>query len=345
MLFGHGDDHYNAINEIKINFSSNVWYGADLGRLRAYLNTQFEAITRYPEPDAGSLKRLLADRLAVKEENLLVTNGSITAFYLIAQAWRGARSTIFYPSFSEYEDACRLYEHSLNFFSHSADLSELSLQGQDFCWICNPNNPDGRILSRERLLSLMAENRQTLFMIDQAYADYSMEELLKATDIQEHPNLILVQSISKAYKIPGVRIGYIMASPGIIGRINRYLIPWSVNALAVETGKYVLEHPDQFVLPLERWQTETSDFMDRLRQLEDLEVLPTRTTFFLVRLKKGTAAGLKEYLLRSHGILIRNASNFHGLDDSWFRLSTQMPRENHRLIEALREWLQPLAEK
>ena len=92
-------------------------------------------MTRYPEPDAATLKRLLARRYEIKEENIVVTNGSITAFYLLAQAWRGAKSMIAIPSFSEYEDACRLHEHEISFFPTSDDLSELSLEGQDFCWI------------------------------------------------------------------------------------------------------------------------------------------------------------------------------------------------------------------
>ena len=105
MLFGHGDDFYNSQNEVKINFSSNVWHGANLDKLKEHLNEHFSKLTRYPEPDAASLKRLLARRYEIKEENVVVTNGSITAFYLLAQAWRGAKSTIAVPSFSEYEAA------------------------------------------------------------------------------------------------------------------------------------------------------------------------------------------------------------------------------------------------
>ena len=146
MLFGHGDDHYNSQKEVKINFSSNVWHGADLRTLREHLNEQFYELTRYPEPDASSLKRLLARCYEVEEENIVVTNGSITAFYLLAQTWKGAKSAIAVPSFAEYEDACRLHGHEVSFFPTSCDLSGLSLEGQDFCWICNPNNPDGRLI-------------------------------------------------------------------------------------------------------------------------------------------------------------------------------------------------------
>lgn len=339
MLFGHGDDFYNSQNEVKINFSSNVWHGANLEKLKDHLNEQFDKLTRYPEPDAGTLKRLLARRYEMKENNIVVTNGSITAFYLLAQAWKGAKSMIAIPSFSEYEDACRLHGHEISFFPTSDDLSELSLEGQDFCWICNPNNPDGKLIHRTELLALIVANRQTTFIIDQAYVAFTTEDMLKPSDVKNHPNLILVQSISKAYNIPGLRIGYLIASPEKTEEINKYIIPWSVNAIAIEASKYILIHPAQFTLPIRKWQRETAELIYQLNKLDGLEVQPTSTTFFLVRLKKGTAAALKQYLWENHGILIRDASNFRGLDETYIRVSTQTTAENQVLVDAVKEWL------
>lgn len=340
MLFGHGDDFYNSQHEIKINFSSNVWHGANLEKLKEHLGEQFDKLTRYPEPDAATLKRLLARRYEIKDDNIVVTNGSITAFYLVAQAWKGAKSTIFIPSFSEYEDACRLHGHEVSFFPNAEDLSALSLEGQDFCWICNPNNPDGRLIHRSELLALIAANRQTTFVIDQAYVAFTTEELLKPSDVRNHPNLILVQSISKAYNIPGLRVGYLIASPEKTEEIHKYLIPWSVNAFAIEASKYILIHPAQFTLPIRKWQRDTADLIYQLNKLDGLEVQPTSTTFFLVRLKKGTAAALKQFLLDEYGILIRDASNFRGLDETYIRISTQTTAENRILVDAIREWLE-----
>lgn len=339
MLFGHGDDFYNSQNEVKINFSSNVWHGANLEKLQEHLILQFDKLTRYPEPDAATLKRLLARRYEIKEDNVVVTNGSISAFYLLAQAWRGAKSMIAVPSFSEYEDACRLHEHEISFFSTTDDLSELSLEGQDFCWICNPNNPDGKLIHRTELLALIAANRSTTFIIDQAYVAFTTEDMLKPTDVKNNPNLVIVQSISKAYNIPGLRIGYLIASPQITNELTKYLIPWSVNAIAIEASKYILIHPAQFTLPIRKWQRETAEFIYQLSKIDGLEVQPTATTFFLVRLKKGTAAALKLHLLENCGILIRDASNFRGLDETYFRLSTQTSTENLELTNAIREWL------
>ncbi|MDR0996004.1 MAG: histidinol-phosphate aminotransferase family protein [Tannerella sp.] len=339
MLFGHSDDFYNFQQEVRINFSSNIWRGVDLGKFNEHLIAQCGLVSRYPEPDAGSLRRLLARRAEVKEDNVLVTNGSTSAFYLLAQAFHGAKSTIFTPSFSEYEDACRLHGHTLSFFPNQEDLDKLDLKGQDFCWIGNPNSPDGKLIRRQELLKLIAENPHTTFIIDQAYAAFTTEELLRPSDLKANKNLVLVHSISKAYNVPGLRVGYLVGTPALVKAVGKYIIPWSINTLAIEASKYILIHPAQFTLPIRKWQRETADFIYQLNKLEGLEVLPTAVPFFLVRLKKGTAADLKQYLMKQHGILIRDAANYKGLDAGYFRLCTRRATENQELVEAIKNWL------
>jgi threonine-phosphate decarboxylase len=339
MLFGHGDDVYASQSEVKANFSSNVWYGASLEKLADHLTARFEVLARYPEPDAGSLKRLLARRYEVKEENVVITNGSVSAFYLLAQIWKGAKSMIATPAFSEYEDACLLYDHKIKFVSNRDGLAGLASEEQDLCWICNPNNPDGRLYHRSDLLKLIETNPKTMFIIDQAYKAFTTEELLKPADVLRNKNLVLVQSISKAHKIPGLRIGYIIAGSKVAAKVSRHLIPWSVNAMAIEASKYILIHPAQFTLPIRKWQRETAELIYQLNKLEGIEVIPSSVTFFLVRLKDGQASELKRFLLERYGILIRDASNFRGLDDTYFRICTQNDADNRLLLEGVKAWL------
>ena len=93
------------------------------------------------------------------------------------------------------------------------------------------------MIHRGELLRLVDAHPDTLFVIDQAYVAFTTEELLKPKDVFAHKNLILVQSISKAYNIPGLRIGYLVADQSLTERLNRYVIPWSVNAVAIEASK------------------------------------------------------------------------------------------------------------
>jgi threonine-phosphate decarboxylase len=195
------------------------------------------------------------------------------------------------------------------------------------------------MIHRSELLALIAANRNTIFVVDQAYVAFTTEDLLKPADVKNNPNLVIIQSISKAYNIPGLRIGYVIAQSDITERINKYLIPWSINAFAIEASKYILIHPAQFTLPVRKWQRETAEFIYQLNKLDGIEVLPTASTFFLVRLKTGVAADLKNWLLSTYGILIRDASNFRGLDETYFRISTQTADENRQFTEALAEWL------
>jgi threonine-phosphate decarboxylase len=163
--------------------------------------------------------------------------------------------------------------------------------------------------------------------------------MLKPSDIKTNKNLILVNSISKAYNVPGLRVGYIMATAAVSRDINKYIIPWSINAPAIEASKYILIHPAQFTLPIRKWQRETAEFIYLLSKIEGVEILPTAVTFFLVRLKKGTAAALKEYMMKEHGLLIRDASNIRGLDASCFRVCTRTTTENRLFVDALQTWM------
>ncbi|MDH6357669.1 aminotransferase class I/II-fold pyridoxal phosphate-dependent enzyme [Parabacteroides sp. PF5-9] len=344
MLFGHGDDHYNTQHIIKINFSSNVWYGANHDRLKKHLFDNFTQLRRYPEPDAGSLKKIIADQSGIQENNVVITNGSITAFYLLAQVWTAAKSAIAYPSFAEYEDACKRFGHEISYFPIKEKFNKLICQEKQLYWICNPNNPDGTLHTRSELLELITTYPKTIFIIDQSYLSFTTEKLLKPADIHNHPNLILVHSISKTQNVPGLRIGYIIGASEFITQINQYIIPWSLNTFAIEAARYILLNPHQFILPVDRWKKETTEFLSALASIDNLEVFPTATTFFLVRLKKGNAHELKNYLLANHGILIRDASNFRGLDASYIRLSTQTPKENSELVDAIRQWEQTIAQ-
>lgn len=339
MLFGHGDDYFISGKEITANFSSNVWYGANLDSLKEHLFSVFTSLSRYPEPDAASLKHMLADVYGVNSSNILVTNGSITAFYMLAQTWKGENSTIIIPSFAEYEDACKLYEHNITYVENSKPLESLDLHNQKLCWICNPNNPDGHLWNKTSIERLIESNPETLFVLDQAYSEFVRAEMISPSDINRHKNLILVRSISKVHKIPGLRIGYIVASEKIIDKVSHFIIPWSVNSIAIEAGKYVLSNPGLFEMPLASWKRDTDILMRKLSEIEDIEVMPSTTTFFLVRLKKGKSSDLKKFLVEKYGLLIRDASNFRGLTDAHFRISAQQPEYNDLLVVAIKDWL------
>lgn len=335
MINGHGDDIYNQGKEIVSNFSSNIYSRQDLSALQHHLCTCIHTIHSYPEPDAHTLVALLAEKRGIQPAHILTTNGAVEAIYLIAQAFARKRSTIITPTFSEYEDACRLNEHTLSF---AASLEQVE-KGSELVWLCNPNNPTGSAYHKQALGRFIAAHPEVCFVVDQSYEAFTDRQYtFTASEALAYPNLILLHSMTKCYAIPGLRLGYITACATLIERVGRFRMPWSVNQLAIEAGKYLLLKG----LPafdLEAYLAETLRLMTELSTLEGLVVCPTNTHFFLCELTHRRASELKQYLIDRHGILIRDAANFRGLDESFFRIATQSAAENNALVKAIKEWI------
>jgi len=124
----------------------------------------------------------------------------------------------------------------------------------------------------------------------------------------------------------------------MIDRIRVQRMPWSVNALAVEAGKFFLHENPPLQPPIDDLLAERDRLMAALADLKIADLWPTETHFFLARLRMGTAAALKHYLIQEHGLLIRDASNFEGLDAAFVRIATQRRADNDLLIQSLSLW-------
>ena len=222
MIYGHGDDIFRYGDKIKMNFSSNVYSRADYTELKEYLMDHFEVISHYPEPDAHSLESMLAERLEVPENTVMVTNGANEAIYLIAQLYKGWASIIPQPTFTEYEDACKAFGHLISY--DSADELEV-LPDDRIYWLCNPNNPTGNVLVKNLINHIIRKNPRYLYVVDQSYADYTLCPMLQPKEMVDCFNLMLLFSLSKKYCIPGLRLGYIVASPIIIDRLKHIRQP------------------------------------------------------------------------------------------------------------------------
>ena len=337
MLHGHGDDIYK-FDDIKANFSSNILGKTDLSGLYAYLTERMKCLTAYPEPEPTRLEAQIAATYGIYPDEVCVTNGATEAIYLTAQAFRGMKSYIFQPTFSEYTDACRLHGHIVKTI-YSLDAID---SDADIVWLCNPNNPTGEVKPANVLTELIESHPSVCFVIDQSYEDFTYKPLLSAKKAVEMPQVILLHSATKQYAIPGLRLGYMTASAALLQRIRTQRMPWSVNAMAIEAGRYFFTSDSALTKTcqpnLEALLRETERLRNALSNLKIAEIWPTYTHFFLARLRIGRASTLKKYLVKEHGILIRDASNFEGLDDTFIRIATQTEEENNHLIKALEEW-------
>lgn len=334
MIHGHGDDIYSQHSKIESNFSSNVFDQGDRSWLRVFLQDKIDILTSYPEPNATSLVRLLAEKNKVAEESICATHGATDAIYLIAQAFAKSKTAIFVPTFSEYEDACRINQHNITFLK---DIEGLKTSDFDTVWLCNPNNPTGKTWNYDLLVEVVDNHSNTVFVIDQTYHYFTPKTTLSYADAVKRENVIIIDSFTKRFALPDLRLGYFAANEELIKKVQFYKQPWAVSQLAIEVGKYVLESAP-YALDLNTLLKETKYLQDSLVKLRYMEVFPSDTHFFLCKLHKGTAAELKEYLVKQHKILIRDAANFQGLNASYFRISTQQRKDNDRLIVALKQY-------
>lgn len=339
MIKGHGSDLYKFDKEIIADFSSNVWYKGVPNELISHLKSKLEEVVHYPEPDAGKLALKLSMHHNINRDKVLVTNGATEAFYLIAHLLSAKNSYIVYPSFSEYEDACKVYKHTLNYFNIDELNESLILNDNSSLWLGNPNNPDGKITSSKTIKTILDNNPTSLFIVDEAYNELCLNSESVVSLLKDYNNLIITHSLTKSFAIPGIRLGYILASEEIIDGLSNITMPWSVNSLAIEAGLFLLEDYKNLLPNKNVLIEESKEFQKEIDAIDGLEVTETECNYFMVKLKDAKASDLKEYLVHKHGLLIRDASNFKGLTPSHFRVAIQGKYKNSLLILGIKQWL------
>jgi len=336
MLDGHGDNIEQVTCELKANFSSNVWYEKMPVAFYEYLRNSLSEIGNYPSPSAKTLGEKIADYHNLSVGSALVTNGATEAFYLVAHLYQGAKSLIAVPSFAEYEDACKLYSHSIEYVK----LEELSFHvdtDTKMVWICNPNNPNGYVYERGVIVELLRTFPKTVFLVDEAYIDFCTKAESLVPFLPQFDNLVIVKSMTKKFKIPGLRIGYILTSNDRVKSLLSCKMPWSVNAVAIAAGHYILDnecfHPFfDMTKALER----SSVLQKEINAIPGLSVLFNDCSFFIVQSDFCSATELQQKLLYDHSVLVRDASNFRGLGNNSIRVAVQRKAENRLLVNALK---------
>lgn len=323
MIKGHGDDAYKY-EGIKSDFSSNICPHGSHQQLMDYLASIPDLADHYPEPEAWSLEKMIAERYKIDPQQVIVTSGATEAIYLIAQTFC-MHPVIPTPTFSEYEDACNMFSPRT---SHLAPRPSI-------LWLCNPNNPTGEVYDQPYIDRMMAEH--DLVVLDLSYENYTDAHIINPRWGCRTPYSIQIHSMTKSYAVPGLRLGYITAHESLTAQIRKNLRPWSVSAFALEAGKFLLEHDELLCKPDLH---EAQRLAKELEQIWGVIVTPSQTNFMTCRLVHHTAAELKEYLAHNHGILIRDASNFRGLTPQHFRVAAQSPVENDALVAAIKKYME-----
>jgi threonine-phosphate decarboxylase len=292
-------------------------------------------IVHYPDRRSLKLRAALAAYHHLTPEAILVGNGSTELIYLVARALRPRRGLIVTPAFSEYEHALNLARVPVAFHptgeSYNFTLQEVpEPQAGDLVFLAHPASPSGVLLDPELFLRVAAgvEAAGAYLLLDEAFVDFVEEASLKI-HLNRFPRLMILRSFTKFFGIPE-----------LVAQLSGEQEPWSVNTMAQAMGVACLADREYISQTRTLIKREREFLLDRLAALPGLTSFPSVVNYLLVKLTRPgmTAATLRQQLL-AHRIVIRDASNFRGLDERFFRLAVRGRKENERLLAALEQCL------
>lgn len=358
MLIGHGGNIKDlantlecSINEI-IDMSSNLNPMGPPENIENVILENLGKIESLPEPDAITMRKGFAKFHRIDCRNVAAGNGTTWFIYTIPKAIGVKKALIAGPTYSDYKDACIM--HNVKFkhcLAQKTDMFDLNIdkishmaKEADTVFICNPDNPTGSIISGDKLEYLVSKHADTVFIIDESYLPF----VDQAQDISmvaktQYKNLIVLSSMSKIFRIPGLRTGFLSAPENIVEKIMLYYQPWSVNSLAQAVINDIFDHCEK-IEPFYRKtrifiNKEKQIFLEHLNNIKGLQLFDSCTYFILARLTNHTKS--KEFCAKigRHKVLIRDCSNFTGLSDDYVRFSLKTRQDNLKLAALIKQAL------
>ncbi|MCX5875815.1 MAG: pyridoxal phosphate-dependent class II aminotransferase [Deltaproteobacteria bacterium] len=325
-----------------VDLSSNLTPLGMPPGLREALVARLGEISFLPESGSETLVRLFAEKYGCSPQQVLAGNGTTEFIYAVPASVQSRRALIIAPTYADYQTASQWAGLSVDFFTLKADedfaldFNRLSAQltGGELVFLCNPNNPTGRVVPSRALMNFILAHPTSEFLIDESYLPFVNEPSLAGFPLPA--NLFLLCSSSKIYGVPGLRLGFLVANEEKMARFAARRKPWGVNRMAQVAGEYLLTHGEAYVQAVREYLAQVRPgFVARLAALPGVQVVPGAANFILCRLAGPmTAAQLREAMLRQR-IMIRDCSNFTGLDGQYFRVSLQDAERNERCLAAL----------
>ena len=316
------------------------------GRKMTFLDANenpFEnGVNRYPDPQQGKLKEVLASQKGVSASKILLGNGSDEVLDLIFRAFcRPQVDNVITlpPTYGMYKVLAGLNEIEdrevvlkNNFQPDVAAILEKIDAQTKIIFLCSPNNPTGNSFS-EASVEKILKNFNGLVVIDEAYIDFSAEESWLQR-LEEFPNLVITQTLSKAYGLAGIRLGICYASEEIINLLNKIKPPYNVNELTQQRALDRLSKPEEVNRELQLILQERELLQANLSKMAFVkEIFPSDANFLLVRVENATA---KYRQLLEAGVVVRNRSS-QQLCENTLRFTVGTPEENQELLKKLRQ--------
>ena len=313
---------------------------ADMIFLDANENPFENGVNRYPDPQHSNLKKVLAKLKKVQTNQMLLGNGSDEVLDLIFRAFcepKVDNVITLPPTYGMYGVLANInaVENrevllSKEFQPQVEKILEAVNENTKIIFMCSPNNPSGNSFSDKSIVYLL-QNFKGLVVIDEAYIDFSKKESW-LQEMNDYPNLIITQTLSKAFGMAGIRLGILYASESIVAVLNKIKPPYNVNILTQEKALERILKNDLVINEIKMIQKSRDLFLEELKDVEFIEkIFPTDANFILIRVDDAT----KRYnQLLEKGIVVRNR-NTQPLCNNCLRITIGTKEENDKLITIL----------
>ena len=335
----HGGDVYR--NKVNTDFSVSINPCGVPLKVKSALNDALDLLERYPDIRHEKLTKAVSKMLDVKEEQLVFGNGSSELFMVIANAYKPKNVLIVEPSFYGYEYAFNpnaeniiyYYMKEEDDFRLTNDFLNALTDDLDFVVLANPNNPTSALIDDSLLLKIIktAKDKNIRVILDECFIEFTEGNHSLVNKIEEYPNLCIIRSFTKIFAIPGVRLGYFISSDLSFNEtVKKHLAEWNISAFGQAAGCACAECGDYIEASKKVIKDEREFLYSEFGKL-GIKAYDSACNFILIKDKRK----LDEELLKRQ-ILVRNCSNFKGLDEGYYRIAVRTHEENVKLIEALK---------
>lgn len=297
---------------------------------------------RYPDPSQAKIKTKIAAEKRIESNEIFVGNGSDEAIDLLFRIFCEPKVDgvlICPPTYGMYEVSAAINDVRVERANLTEDfrldreaIEKASDERTKLLFVCSPNNPTGNAFEKLEILSL-AKNFGGILVVDEAYIDFSREKSL-VSEINNFPNLVVLQTFSKAWGLAGLRVGLAFANKKIIELFNKVKPPYNVSQIAQEAIFRALENRERVDEMIAEIISEREKLIEKLQNFSFVtKIYPTDANFILVK----TAAAEKIYkFLIKEKIVVRNRSRVE-MCEGCLRITVGTPEENEILLESLQK--------
>jgi threonine-phosphate decarboxylase len=337
----HGGDIYR--NQIRLDFSVNTNPLGMPDPVKEALHQAVEEAENYPDIRAQALSAAVTEQLQVRKEQLVFGNGASELFHAVLHAIKPSKILIPVPSFLGYEEAAKAIDCEVIFYEMKKEenfcLTDRILDVLDenisLVFLANPNNPVGNLVEPELIFQIAEKCRQCdiTLVLDECFMELTGKEqtysFLKRLD--EFPNVVVIRAFTKLYAIPGVRLGYLVCEQNLAEKIRLQLPEWNLSVFAQRAGVAAIKEQEYIVRAVVCIQTQRQFLLEEL-QAAGCSVFDSDADYLLFY----SEMPLYELFLQ-RGILIRDCSNFRGLQRGYYRIAVKSEEQNRMFAEVLRE--------